>query len=62
VKVAAMLAGDVEESPAPFRRLSTTGLLRHEPPRRIERWIDAACAAGLMRASADRYRTLSLRR
>lgn len=40
--------------------MSTTGLLRHEPPRTIERWIEAACAAELIRRSADRYRTLSL--
>jgi superfamily II DNA helicase RecQ len=61
-KVAAMLAGDIEELPEPLTRLSTTGLLRHEPPRTIERWIEAACAVGLIRASADRYRTLSLTR
>jgi hypothetical protein len=38
----------------------TTGLLRHEEPRAIGRWIEAACAAGLVRTSDDRYRTLSL--
>lgn len=59
-RIAAMLAGDVEELPEPLTRLSTTGLLRGEPPRTIERWIDAACAAGLMAVSADRYRTLRL--
>jgi ATP-dependent DNA helicase RecQ len=59
-KVAAMLAGDVDDLPEPLTRLSTTGLLRSEPPRTIERWLEAACAAGLLRASADRYRTLSL--
>lgn len=61
-KVAAMLAGDVEGLPEPLTRLSTTRLLRHEHPRTIERWIEAACAAGFMRASADQYRTLSLTR
>jgi ATP-dependent DNA helicase RecQ len=61
-RIAAMLAGDVEELPEPLTRLSTTGLLRGEPPRTIERWIDAACAAGLMAVSADRYRTLRLTR
>jgi hypothetical protein len=40
--------------------LSTTGLLRDEDPRTIERWIDAVCAAGLVRASDDKYRLLSL--
>ena len=59
-KVAAMLAGDIEVLPEPLTRLSTTGLLRHESPRAIERWIDSACAAGLLRTSGDRYRTLSL--
>src|SRR5262249_50146688 len=59
-RIAAMLAGDVEELPEPLTRLSTTGLLRGQPPRSIEQWIDAACAAGLMVASADRYRTLRL--
>ena len=61
-KVAAMLAGEVEGLPEPLTRLSTTGLLRHEQPRTIERWIAAACAAGLLHASADKYRTLSLTR
>jgi len=59
-KIAAMLVGDVEDLPAPLTRLSTTGILRGEEPRRIERWIDAAAAAGLVRTSADQYRTLSL--
>jgi hypothetical protein len=40
--------------------LSTTGLLRDQDPQTIERWIDAAGAAGLVRASDDQYRTLSL--
>jgi hypothetical protein len=55
-----MLTGHLEELPAPLTQLSTTGLLRDEPPRTIERWIDAACAAGLVRVSDDRYQTLSL--
>jgi hypothetical protein len=50
----------VDDLPAPLTRLSTTGLLRDEPPRTIERWVDAACSAGLIRVSSDRYRTLSL--
>ena len=59
-KVAAMLTGHLEDLPAPLTQLSTTGLLREEPPRAIEQWIDAACAAGLVRVSADQYQTLSL--
>jgi ATP-dependent DNA helicase RecQ len=59
-KIAAMLVGDVESLPEPLTRLSTTGLLRAEPPRTVERWIDAASAAGLIRVSGDQYRTLSL--
>jgi ATP-dependent DNA helicase RecQ len=59
-KIAAMLVGDLDELPEPLTRLSTTGLLRGEPARSIERWIDAASAAELVRASNDQYRTLSL--
>jgi ATP-dependent DNA helicase RecQ len=59
-RIVAMLAGTVDELPAPLTRLSTTGLLRDQPPRTIERWIEAARAAGLIRVSPDRYRTLSL--
>ena len=59
-KIAAMLAGNVEDLPDPLTRLSTTGLLRDEHPRTVERWIDAAGAAGLIRASDDQYRTLSV--
>jgi ATP-dependent DNA helicase RecQ len=59
-KVAAMLAGQVEDLPEALAGLSTTGLLRDQPPQTIERWVDAACAAGLICPSDDRYRTLSL--
>jgi ATP-dependent DNA helicase RecQ len=59
-KIVAMLTGIVDDLPAPLTRLSTTGLLRDEPPRTIERWIDASCSAGLIRVSSDQYRTLSL--
>jgi ATP-dependent DNA helicase RecQ len=59
-KIAAMLVGDLEGLPEPLTQLSTTGLLRHELPRTIERWIDAATAAGLIRASNDQYRILGL--
>jgi ATP-dependent DNA helicase RecQ len=59
-RIAAMLVGDVDDLPEPLTKLSTTGLLRHEQPRAVERWIDAASAAGLIRTSDDQYRTLSL--
>jgi ATP-dependent DNA helicase RecQ len=59
-KIAAMLVGDTSALPEALAGLSTTGLLREEQPRQIERWIDAACGAGLLCASNDQYRTLSL--
>jgi ATP-dependent DNA helicase RecQ len=59
-KIAAMLVGNVEDLPEPLTRLSTTGLMRDEQPRTVERWIDAALGAGLVRVSNDQYRTLSL--
>jgi ATP-dependent DNA helicase RecQ len=59
-KITAMLSGQLEDLPALLTRLTTTGLLRHEEPRAIGRWIDAACGAGLVRTSDDRYRALSL--
>jgi len=58
--LASMLAGQTEELPEPLTRLSTTGLLRDWEPRLIERWIESACAAGLVTSSADQYRTLTL--
>jgi ATP-dependent DNA helicase RecQ len=59
-RIVAMLAGALDDLPEPLTRLSTTGLLRDKAPRTIERWIEAACAGGLIRVSSDRYRTLSL--
>jgi ATP-dependent DNA helicase RecQ len=59
-RVVAMLVGAVEDLPEALTRLSTTGLLHDEEPRAIERWIDAASAAGLIETSNDQYRTLSL--
>jgi ATP-dependent DNA helicase RecQ len=59
-KIAAMLAGQLDDLPDSLTRLSTTGLLRHESPQSIERWIDASVSAGLLRASDDQYRTLRL--
>jgi ATP-dependent DNA helicase RecQ len=59
-RIAAMLVGELDDLPEALTRLSTTGLLRGEQPRTVERWIDASCSAGLVRASEDQYRTLSL--
>jgi ATP-dependent DNA helicase RecQ len=59
-RIAAMLAGRLDDLPEPLTRLSTAGILRHEPLTSIEQWIDASRAAGLLRASDDQYRTLSL--
>ena len=59
-RIVAMLAGDTGELPPDLATLSTTGVLRHEPPVMIERWIDAGVTAGLIAVSNDRYRTLSL--
>lgn len=59
-KIASMLVGDIAELPDALTGLSTTGLLQAEPLRKVERWIDAACGAGLVRVSEDQYRTLSL--
>jgi ATP-dependent DNA helicase RecQ len=59
-RIIAMLVGDLENLPEPLTRLSTTGLLREERPRTIELWIESATAAGLIRASNDQYRVLSL--
>jgi ATP-dependent DNA helicase RecQ len=59
-KIAAMLAGHTDGLPEALTRLSTTGLLGTYEPRLIERWIDSACAAGLLAVSADQYRTVTL--
>jgi ATP-dependent DNA helicase RecQ len=59
-KIAAMLVGRTDGLPEPLTRLSTTGLLSMHDQRVVERWIDSACAAGLIAASNDQYRTLSL--
>jgi hypothetical protein len=55
-----MLAGQIESLPEELTRLSTTGLLADRELRLIERWIESACAAGLIAASTDQYRTLTL--
>jgi ATP-dependent DNA helicase RecQ len=59
-RIVAMLVGDTSELPPSLTALSTTGLRRHERPDTLNRWIDAAVAAGLVEVSKDQYRTLSL--
>jgi ATP-dependent DNA helicase RecQ len=59
-RITAMLVGDTLELPAPLTKLSTTGILRDESARSVEKWIDAAAAAGLIAVTADQYRILSL--
>ena len=59
-RIAAMLVGAVDDLPAPLTGLSTTGLLADLEAGTIERWIDAACGAGLVVMSRDDYRTLAL--
>jgi ATP-dependent DNA helicase RecQ len=59
-RIAAMLAGEVDDLPPGLRELSTTGLLKEIGLRSVERWIDAAMGGGLVAASPDEFRTLSL--
>ena len=59
-QIVAMLVGDTSDLPPALAGLSTTGLLRQESPETLDRWIDAATAAGLIAVSSDKYRTLSL--
>ncbi len=61
-KITAMLRGEIEDLPESLKTLSTTGLLSREEPKKIGRWLDAAVGAGLLRATDDVYRTLSLTR
>ncbi len=59
-RIVAMLVGDTSDLPPSLARLSTAGLLRHESPDTLDRWIDAALVAGLLVFSKDQYRTLGL--
>jgi ATP-dependent DNA helicase RecQ len=61
-KVVAMLTGSLEGLPESLARLSTTGILSNESPRTVGDWIDAALGGGLLHATDDVYRTLSLTR
>ena len=59
-RIVAMLIGDTRDLPEALTRLSTTGLLRHEPAEVLHDWISACVAASLVRVSNDQYRILSL--
>jgi ATP-dependent DNA helicase RecQ len=59
-RITAMLVGAIDDLPEGLKRLSTTGLLEHEPPQTVARWIDAACGGGLIDVSNDEYRILRL--
>lgn len=59
-KVVAMLTGSLEGLPVSLARLSTTGILASESDRIVGDWIDAAQGGGLLSATDDVYRTLSL--
>ncbi len=59
-KIAAMLTGHLDDLPPALTTLSTTGLLRDQDPRIVEKWIDALEGGGALAASPDVYRTLRL--
>ena len=61
-KLVAMLTGELDGLPEPLTRLSTTGILASEGARVVGDWIDAAQGGGLLAATEDVYRTLSLTR
>jgi ATP-dependent DNA helicase RecQ len=61
-RIAAMLIGRLEGLPESLTGLSTTGILGGETEKAVGGWIDAALGAGLLAASDDSYRTLSLTR
>lgn len=59
-KIAAMLLGKLEGLPESLARLTTTGLLAGERKEKVEGFLDGAVGGGLLRATDDAYRTLSL--
>jgi ATP-dependent DNA helicase RecQ len=59
-RIVAMLTGATSDLPPSLARLQTAGVLKHERPEGVDRWIDAAVAAGLLAVSKDQYRTLGL--
>jgi ATP-dependent DNA helicase RecQ len=61
-RIVAMLTGDLEGLPEPLTGLSTTGILAGDGARVVGDWVDAAQGGGLLSATRDAYRTLSLTR
>jgi ATP-dependent DNA helicase RecQ len=59
-RIVAMLTGNTADLPPGLARLPAAGLLKHERPDAVDRWIDASAAAGLLVFSKDQYRTLGL--
>ena len=59
-RIVAMLTGDLDGLPEPLTRLSTTGILAAEGAKQVGDWVDAAQGGGLLAATEDSYRTLSL--
>jgi ATP-dependent DNA helicase RecQ len=59
-RLVAMLVGELEGLPEPLTRLSTTGILAGESAKSVGDWVDAALGGGLLAATDDVYRTLSL--
>ena len=55
-KIAAMLVGQVDDLPPPLTTLSTTGLLRDEPPR-IRRALDRRVVRGGSARGVERTST-----
>jgi ATP-dependent DNA helicase RecQ len=61
-RIVAMLVGELDGLPDSLTRLSTTGILSADGIRTVGDWVDAARGGGLLAASDDEYRTLSLTR
>jgi len=59
-RIVDMLLGDTGDLPPALSQLSTCGLLAHETHDALNGWLDACLTAGLIIASTDQYRTLSL--
>jgi ATP-dependent DNA helicase RecQ len=59
-KIAAMLVGETDGLPESLLSLSTTGLLKGHRAASIAHWLVAARGSGLLVATDDEYRVLSL--
>ncbi|MBA3231443.1 MAG: ATP-dependent DNA helicase RecQ [Acidobacteria bacterium] len=59
-RIAAMLAGDVDDLPPTLADVPSAGSLAQEQAYTVGQWIDAAISSGLIVTSQDQYRTLSL--